>query len=798
MSAVGQDVVINDFSGGLATKPGIFHVKPNQARECLNWDLSEKPGALTIRNGYAPVGYKNDTNSLVFLHTHYYRDDRKELFGIAKSDTAAWGTLYRSGDKRIILDSAIYHYVYTGAQWSAVSWKDHVILANGYQRPLVWNGSECRQLTLPAPGEPSVVQIDSTDNLDGEYRYMIYQVPYAGENVDYLTSYKTQPIYVNNGALFLYGFPSVTPDSLYSDTSSALVVDTIVFALYRTKALNGELDDTTYFYSVMDNNYCTLNVAEIDTFTWLDTIPDESLGVGKYSFIQGQIEQYSGLDSNNKIKARRFGMPNFICRDTCAPGSERLGRVQLTDWMLADSTPIIGVGYMMTYWDSVSQIESDSGRVFLITPEEEDTARYYRIGLPPVPPNDTGLQRILYKGLYIEREYYIEDTFYYKNSRFTTVSEEDESHADDPRYHMKIKRTNLDVDTMFYGGFYPVTTIECRDSIAYTDSTIWDSISVKQPYAGAVAPHKLNHITLMGDALWGTQGSKMYNSYLDTIGHWGAWDWYAFNLDDGDEITAIFPDREYITVFKNRSQHVLYQDSDGLYSKKWTVRGRGCVAPNSVQFYDGGVIYLDEHGVYYETAAPAKDKGTDRNSLSQPISDLIDYPISELKKAQSDIYDGKYFLSFPDKDTTYICFLDLLPNKVWGIYDFAFEAATNYDIQDNAGLVPSSDMLFITGSDSAIYKFDTTQTDNGTEIVARWKSGPIARSVRDMQISDIGFWTGTPDSVMTFKLWDSRDSAVIDSREITPDDNHYKIGLKPNGSNYFYIGITNELSLIHI
>ena len=60
-----------------------------------------------------------------------------------------------------------------------------------------------------------------------------------------------------------------------------------------------------------------------------------------------------------------------------------------------------------------------------------------------------------------------------------------------------------------------------------------------------------------------------------------------------------------------------------------------------------------------------------------------------------------------------------------------------------------------------------------------------------MQISDIGIWTSTPDSVMTFKLYDARDSAVVDSVEITPDDNHYKFGLSPNLSNYFYIGITN-------
>jgi len=793
-----EPIEINDFSGGLNTKDGIFHVRPNQCIKGQNWDLSDETFALKIRNGYVPIGYKPDTNSLKFLYTHYYRDGRKELFGIAKSDTLLCGKLYRSGDSRYVLDTSIYDFVYPNADWKAVSWKNNVIFTNGKQRPLIWNGSDCRLLSLPAPGELEIIPVDSTDNLTGEYIYTVFLYDSAATGV---CAYISPKVYVNSGGFLLRGFSSIAPDTSYHDTSAALTADTVRFRIFRTKRIHNTRDlygpDSITFYSLdADDNIYLKNIAVLDTLTILDTFTNGNLGVSAYHpFNVGRL----GLDGDT-VTARTFGMPNFIERDSSS--DEKIGKVQPSGWYLPDSSIIVGVAYMVTFFDSLNQIESDSGRVFYITPEDDDTARYYRIGIPPVPHSDTLLYRRIYKSLLIEnKDYSIDTTFeryYYTdygnaargiNSKLLSEDEK-EALGFYWAYRRHFEYKNLDSNFVNWA-FYPLVTITSKDSTAYTDSVLWDSLVQRPSFIKSIAPSRLDNITLMDDALWGTEGSKLYKTLLDGVAYWGSWNWYAFNLDDGDEITSVFSDRGNITVMKNNSQHLAYRDNDGEYTLKWIVRGRGCVAPLSVQFYDGGVVYLAENGVFYETAAPAKDRGSERDALSYPIADLLDYSISEKREARSALYKNMYFLSFPDKDTTYVCFLNYLPQKVWMIYDMTFERAINYDTKDNAGLVPSSDMLFITGSDSAIYKFDTTHADKGVDIVARWKSGPIARGSRNIQIDKFGIWTSTPDSVFTFKVYDHRDSGAVESIELTPDDNYYEMGLSPNEGNYFYIEIDN-------
>jgi len=769
-----EDVIrIDDFSGGLNTKAGLFHIKPNQARECLNWDLSDEYGALKIRNGYCKVGQKNDTNSLQFLYTHYYRDGRKELFGVAKSDTASWGCLYRSGDADYTLDTNIYNFLYTGSKWSATSWKDKVIFANGRQRPLIWNGTVCKPLAIPSPGVPDVVPINGSGNLDGEYYYFLYyNAPgWARESA------LTPRIKANNENMLLFHFPIMQADSAWPSAFSGdwdKDTTTLEFLILRSKALKpGDGLDSLRFYPIkyfngsVDTGYFVMPMSAMDTFTWIDTIADCYFGDSA-----GFTSAYRCWHTSRHL-SKYFGSPGYLSRENSS--AERKKKVILDTLSTGDS--VLATLYMVTYFDSTNVIESDSGRAFTIYPQAYDDTMYYRISIPPAPPNDSNMHRIIYKAFMVRSVIYGDSNLV--NNKYTYPILQVLSPA---------KSANvIGIDTILTP-FYQIAVIGNKDSLAFTDSTLWDSVSsLGISYTNHSAPVELNSPFIFNDKMWGFQGSQVMWSYLDSVGYWGAWDWIAFNLDNGDEITAIVPDREYINIYKNHSQYVLYQDADGQYTKKWTVRGRGCVAGETVQFYDGNIIYLDENGVYMESAMPAKDKGTQRAPLSEPIADLIDYPISELDDAIGFIYDDKYMLSFPDKDTAYVYDFKV---DAWSIYDFAFKAAVNYDTRDNDGLVPSSDMLFITGSDSAIYKFDTTATDNGADIIARWKSGPIARSARNVQINNMGFWTGN-DTSFSCVLYDAEDTACIDSMKIAPDDRHYLKSPAINESNYFYIKITN-------
>jgi len=341
--------------------------------------------------------------------------------------------------------------------------------------------------------------------------------------------------------------------------------------------------------------------------------------------------------------------------------------------------------------------------------------------------------------------------------------------------------------------WYPVALIS-PDSVYYTDSICWDSISTLPPYARSTAPTTISNLAYFGDKVWGSSGSRLYYCYPDSVGQWGVFHDIAFNLDDGDEITAVMPDREYINIFKNRTQYVLYEDGSGDLTKKWTEAGRGCVAPFSVAWYNGNLIYLDETGVYSQAGNIYKDKGSTREALSAPIANLIDYSIAELKSAVGFVHRDKYYLSFPAKDSTYV-----YDFKVggWSIYNYAFQQATHYDIVSRSGLVPSSDMLFITGEDSAIYKADTLTTDNRRQIQAKWESVPIAISPDYSGIDKVGMWhdADADTGFILLNIYNDKGSSVVtDTFQLSETDlgKYYPIGINTNLSNYFKVRVTTD------
>ncbi len=767
------DVSIRDFSGGMNTKDGLFQVKPDQCSDAYNVNFGKTPGAIDKRRGYVGLAKVTSSNILISLYSHYYRNGHKELFGIAKASGKSWGSLYRSGNGRYTLDTSIYNYLYTGARWHWVSWKNNVILSNGRQRPLIWNGNTCRNLIIPAPGEISVAPIDTVagkGELNGKYTYTVqWQTGLSSYNA---ISHLSAEVTADHERVILYNFTKTHSDSTDQE-------DSLIFVILRNCATDTawESGEVPYYMVFSD----TIAKTVWDTMSIIDSIADTTLI--KRTAIEVNPKKWAiiGIDSSCAQKVRALGCPNYLGRDTAS--AARFGKVnpaqlRATQAPNGDTVTVKSVRYMMTYFDTLTQMESDSSRSFGIALKLQDTARYFKIALPPRPAGDTKLRRILYKA------------FTYKDLRYGG----DELKGIKAGRRGGDRKYFISVDTgMTY--YYPVEVFTGADTI-YTDSITWDTLITRTAYTPASIPANLNNIAAFKDRLWGSDGSKLYYGYLDSIGYWGAFSYYAFNLDDGDEITAVVPDREFINVFKNRNQYVLYPASDGSYSnsQKYISGGIGCVAPFSVAWYDNNLLYLDEGGLFAQTGSIYKDKGSARTSLSDPIANLIDYPISQLKNAVGFVDKDKYFLSFPDKDTTYV--YDFKTNS-WAIYSYAFQQATHYDTVSNVGLVPSSDMLFITGEDSAIYKADTTLTDKGRQIVMRWVSEPIAPSYNYMGLQDVGLWWNiVPDTgQLILSIIDDGDTAVFTDSLMVSDEKavkYWRKGCGVNTSNYFKIKLQTD------
>ena len=744
---------LSDFSGGLNTKDGIFQVKPNQATICTNFDLGVTPGALTKRKGYEDVGYfdpagTSPTTGLVSLYAHYYRDGRKELFGIgyatgtdpALGPQIRWGRLYRSGNQRLILDTAIFNYCYTGARWHWVSWKDLVIAGNGRQSPIVWNGNTARSLVIPPPGAPSVVPMDTVGHLNGVYTYMLIwwpdtslypelKAPYANFYFSGRGAHRTAQVAAYNEKVLLYNFPELQQDSIWKG-------DTAVFRIARTKYVGGSTygQDTGFYFVVPDT--FRIPYEALDTFTYIDTTADANLTSGDYyDKWNASPKGLFDVGTSRNQMSYAYGMPHYL--GTLNAPAAKSGRLIYKHLMGGrapdgDTVLVIGTAYMMTYFDSLATIESDSGRVLYIQRATDDSTKCYNLAIPPVPPADSGLFRILYKA------------FVYKHEGRFVVRDRRGGYRREGRgglLYFKPKST----DTLMTD-FFPIKVFGTTDT-NYVDSfVVWDSLILNDPYERAIPPDNLTNLAYFRDALWGSVGGRVYWSYFDSIGYWGAFSNATFDLDDGDEITAIVPDREFINIFKNKTQYVLYEDSDGKLTRKSTDAGRGCVAPFSIGWYNGSLIYLDETGVFAQSGNIYKDKGSTRQALSDPIANQIDFPIRDLKNAVGFVHRDQYWLSFPEKDSTFV--FDFKTGG-WSAYTYAFDAAVHYDTVSNNGLVPSNDMLFCrkahtlyVTADSLIYKADTTYLDNGSAITGQWQSQPLLLSNEYVSLDGIGFWRG--------------------------------------------------------
>jgi hypothetical protein len=776
---------------------------------------------LTIDTTYPP-------SNLMALYPQYYRDGRKELIGISRNGSAEGlgnldGQLWRSGNKRYALDSLIYNYIYTGSYWSWVSSRNKVIMANGRQSPLVWTGNELRELVPQAPGEPRIYPVVTNRPFavkwpSGEYRYLLWYWSPCGSSFgdDTATSsYLSRAIYANNEKICLTGFTSHTIDSTCKTSDGDWQDYTI--SIYRTRANPGVIDALDSFYYIGTKSGTSLAI--LDTLRVFDSLPDCSLGTGTHVLSEARFSVSKlGRDSAGVVTGIIMGAPTFVSKnpDTTGGINYPVSIPTFTVTSQFSDTSIIGVVYAMTLYDSILGIESDTGRNCYIFVDRDVNTGITRdsnfiIGLPPVPHGLTAYNRKLYKA-YAMRTVVDTTQGHIRVGYDTTIVHRYDRKPDNYagafgyyqcgsyedgsgtiRYYYcrefyDTVVTQLYANDTVLSKFYELALILDTSMKQYCDTTIWDTLIKGQVFWPHSRPFNLKNIIYFRDRLWGSIGSNVWYSYLDSVGYWSPFDMVSFNADDGDEITAIVPDREYLNVFKNHSSFVLSEDANGDMIKQWIESGRGCVAPFSVAWYGGNLLYLDETGLYSQQGSIYKDKGSTREAISAPIANLIDYPISELKEAVGFVNKDKYYLSFPDKDTTYV--YDFLVGA-WSIYNYAFQAAINYDTVSSIGLVPSSDMLFITGSDSAIYKADTGLTDNGRYIWAKWESVPLSISPDYSGVDQIALWhSGDGDRGRMFMyILDDKDT-VRASKTVTMNGDLDKcdiFGIGTNLSNYFKI-----------
>ncbi|MDY0111183.1 MAG: hypothetical protein RBT60_14745, partial [Candidatus Krumholzibacteria bacterium] len=646
---------------GLNTKDGDLVVGPEYARIANDIDFSE--GTIKRRLGYDSISTISGQDSILNIFAMYDADGQQRVVFVTDSAGVGYGNVYVTPDGSANLDSATRISTYWGIQQrsSGAQYGDAFYLVNGTHKGIVWDGENTRQFPMRAPGEPTIVPIDGVDSLNGEYRYLIGYKSDTSSNISvgFLTecdsmfqSVVTQPVRVKNGKILMTNFPWPACDS--SHTSFP---DGIRYVVLRTRANPGALDDNDSMFYV-----ASFLVPDADSAN--KYVLQDSLGTGG-SPVYLECIADPDLDNGTKIQSGLLGVDSVgnIYPRLGAPGYYTSTYVAY-DSAYADTSEIgifcgipaqqetLGVAYALTYIDTVTGFESDTGRSLCVFNDTGDgIAKSHTLFLPAA--QDSGLVRNLYRALIMQITY---DTSYWNGTIRTSLGDLRFPNLDfdyDITKQIGVWEQALAVDTVVITDYYLVAQIGYADT-SFLDDVRYDSLKVKRRYERRVSPSLIDNIFAYQSRLWGLYRSNLYFSKVDSAYSWGAFDFFSLNRDDGDENTVAYPARGVIRVAKNNSMYNVYQDSDGGWSQSEITQGYGIIAGESYATGVGGRYYLTGDGVMRENDGQYLERTQATSFLSGRLDNFDKLPVASLREAVGFYFDRKYMISVPRVDSLYV------------------------------------------------------------------------------------------------------------------------------------------------
>ena len=627
--------------GGVDFSINPFMLKPGQAILALNLDLSEM--SIRQRDGFSVLRDNSRINDGIFSFIDRNGDKRLLTYmGPIQTDignSILWSDPYGY----TMADTSFYGHYYEGGWPSWVAMNGIAVFANGYDRPQRFNGANVRPLAPLGPGaiELSPVKANATsrtngDVLDGDYYYAVrYTLPCDSNTYGPLVVTNYQ-IHVDSDQVAFYAYNTTAYSSICTSPSNT------AYQLARTKA-GGTLRDI--FYLVQPDSILTTSV-------FIDSIPDASLGGSLGTLDTTQITADTTSDTDYRIAAI-----DWISTDTNGLNwvgmSRELDSLSAVEWTHTH--------YFMTYYDSSTGMESDSGlntRIPVAYRGTEngfwdggirfddttqctgvcDSATYddstlydYSIELSLTRTNTFNghLWRILYKGRETKALVNVPDSMWEANDvppdTIIGSSTDDIGNPDakkhlycPPRYSFVTvwdeNRTNAKIvcrqggwnsydSTAEYinvGPFYAIDTIKNNDDTTYVDSTYWASITATLPAwnGGQKAVGQWNYPTIYNNRLYMARGNRVFYSVTGHIAQFAFGSAFDISPYDGDEITGMLTTGDGLMVFKNKSMWLAqWNNSLGIHIKT-KIRDIGCIAPHSIiDLPVGGYAFLSELGV---------------------------------------------------------------------------------------------------------------------------------------------------------------------------------------------------------
>ena len=773
--------------GGLNTIGSDRSMKVGEARVDNNIDHARNLDAITKRYGYDSVCTREGVDSLTGLYGVYWSWGQSQLAFSADSEKTiatnlipGYGGVYLTKVGSANLDGATKIWNYWNCQHPTqfAMFEDRLYAVNGVQKGVVWDGIKARSFPLHAPGEPRLVPITSAaaHGLSGEYRYAIKADAYdtSGDTLAIAQGYLTQPVTVN-GHVLLTWFPYIQNDTL--------VFDSMRVYIYRTTANPGRTTDTTKVYLITEAGwFAGLKLTNGSGFTATveDSVPD-SLITGNASVNIVSTTQY-GIDSTG-ARTRAYGAPSII--------DYGWQSYDTTVWKVQDTahgifwgipkqkdTGKVKVCYTVTFYDSLTNSESDTGRSIFAAnyADTNEFLQWVKMKFPPCGEDTSRLVRRIYRAHYLEATRdtvillhdripdIVHYTWYLQSYR-RTYGEDNVYATGSINSGWAIWLKSVVGDTMMMTPYYLVKELPlATDSLV--DSVRYDSLMKCPQYYRSTAPPGLKGIFAYQGQLFGWEGSRLWMSQLDSGTAWGQMSFIDINKDDGSEITVAYPTRTCIVVKKDGASFNVYQDANGNWTKVEISNHIGCIAPYSHASGVGGEYYLSQFGVMRENPGAYMERTQAVDLASAPLKNFDVMSITTKNKARSFYMDQKYLLSVPftGTDTTYI-----YDDKAgtWGTWtNFPIGGATLYRAASQVDFTPADTMYFYKPNKPTLWRYKSSETDNGTQITWTWQSGPILFTPEWKTITAFGLWRkGVLDSTLNEYTYNQNDS-LLDNRRM--------------------------------
>lgn len=764
-SAVAQNELKDSirYFGGLNTIASDFAIKQHECRKAEEIDWNRNLGGITKRYGYDSVGVISGLDSIVAMYPAYYSDGTEQMIYVVDSAGVGYGYVYVQVIGEAI-DSVVKIWNYfpiTSIPYFS-QYDDNVYVTSEDGRGIIWNRLYAREFPLRAPGEPLVVPlIDTTTGASeglsrGEYRYVVRYSYFDGASQSpQQKGYITQPVYVKeNGQVLLTGFIVPQFDTIYNSSDP----DSIIAYVTRTKVNPGGIDCSDSAYRLSTFGVVKMaNDTNAGAIVITDKVPDTLLVSGIPLCDDPWIGRDSTIADSTDIR-HRYGAPSYLATDSFVAYSIAGDTTSAYGifYGIPDQRDTLGYAYMCTFIDTITGLESDSGRVLYVYTDstKRDGNEYpfnFNIGLPRIPTNDSGLVINLYRGLIYQILHDTGGAYEWRNYWLSGQP------VGPPTGKARVWVDYLALDTVIISDYFLLGQYTNTDSVVI-DSTRFDSLNVKRRYQRYAPPMRLKSTFTHDNKLFGVNKSWLRFSLLDSAFAWGAFDFITLNRDDGDEGVIAFPTQGGILFCKNKTVYNVYQDANGDWNLNEVTGLPGCIAPHSYAKGFGGHYYLSDYGVVRITDGKRLERRHDQLLISATLSNFDNLAITDKRKAVGAYLptSRQYLLSIGDTVYVYSERAD-----AWSTWSLPFASMGLYGIETAAGYVPGDTAYFHQSGDSVISRYGTSETDRGDTIQFTWLSAPFWVDNWYEQTTALSVWAiGTANSELIIRRKDETGTDV--------------------------------------